>query len=513
MRLVRAVATVGSFTGLSRVFGLAREMLMSHFIGASVIADAFIVAFKFPNFFRRFFAEGAFNAAFVPEFAGVLAKNGKGEAYQLANQVFSWLTFVLCIFVGLVVVFTPSIIHVIAPGFCDTPERLHYAIEFTRITFPYILCISLAALLAGILNSLDRFAAAAATPILLNIFMILSLLTFTENPGFALSFGVIIAGIVQLLWLYVVAARNGFCLKIQVPRLNDSVRKILKLMVPGAIGAGVMQINIFIDMILASTLPTGSLAYLYYADRLNQLPLSIFGVAIGTVLLPSLSKAIRNNAQAEAFALQEKSMLLGLRLSIPAALGLIILSFPLISLIYGHGSFTEHDVNVTAPALAAFSLGLPAYVLSKIFTTCFFAAQNTKTPLKVGMITVLINLALNLLFIRHLQHIGLALATGIAAWAQAGLLVFILCKRNMINFSLSFFKDLVCVLVASVVMAFIVFKGSTMYHCPESLIKETIYIIALVAVGVIVYGVIYRFCVWLCKYCCCKNTCAQSNIH
>jgi putative peptidoglycan lipid II flippase len=365
MRLVLAVATVGGFTGLSRVFGLAREMLMSHFIGASVIADAFIVAFKFPNFFRRFFAEGAFNAAFVPEFAGVLSKNGKDEAYNLANQVFSWLTLVLCIFVGLVVLFTPSIIHIIAPGFCDTPERLYYAIEFTRITFPYILCISLAALLAGILNSLDRFAAAAATPILLNIFMIIALLMLTENPGFALSLGVIIAGVVQLLWLYFVAARHGFCLKLQMPRLNDSVRKILKLMVPGAIGAGVMQINIFIDMMLASTLPTGSLAYLYYADRLNQLPLSIFGVAIGTVLLPNLSKAIRNNEQKKAFILQEKSMLLGLRLSIPAAVGLIILSFPLISLIYGHGSFTEHDVNVTAPALAAFALGLPAYVLSK----------------------------------------------------------------------------------------------------------------------------------------------------
>lgn len=506
MRLVRAVATVGSLTGLSRVFGLAREMLMSHFIGASVIADAFIVAFKFPNFFRRFFAEGAFNAAFVPEFAGVLAKSGKDEAYQLANQVFSWLALVLCVFVGAVVIFTPAIIHIIAPGFCDTPERLYYAIEFTRITFPYILCISLAALLAGILNSLDRFAAAAATPILLNIFMIVALLIFTENPGFALSFGVIIAGVVQLLWLYVVAARNGFCLKLQVPRLNDSVRKILKLMVPGAIGAGVMQINIFIDMMLASTLPTGSLAYLYYADRLNQLPLSIFGVAIGTVLLPSLSKAIRNNAHADAFALQEKAMLLGLRLSIPAAIGLILLSFPLIGLIYGHGSFTEHDVNVTAPTLAAFALGLPAYVLSKIFTTCFFAAQNTKTPLKVGMITVLINLVLNLLFIRHLQHIGLALATGIAAWAQAGLLVYILHKKNMIYFSLLFVKDFAYVLIASLAMAFIVFKGRGIYQCHGSFITEIIHVISLVFAGVVAYGGIYKLCLWLDKCFCCKNT-------
>ena len=509
MRLIRSVVTVGGFTSISRVFGLLREMLMSHFIGASVIADAFIVAFKFPNFFRRFFAEGAFNAAFVPEFAGVLSNRGKPEAYQLANQVFSWLTFVLCIFVGLVVIFTPSIIHIIAPGFCDTPERLNYAIEFTRITFPYILCISLAALLAGILNSLDRFAAAAATPILLNIFMIIALLLAVDNAGLALSFGVIIAGVVQLLWLYFVAARNGFKLILQVPRLSDSVRKILKLMVPGAIGAGVMQINIFIDMMLASTLKTGSLAYLYYADRLNQLPLSIFGVAIGTVLLPSLSKSIRNNARAEALVLQEKSMLLGLRLSVPAALGLIVLSFPLISVIYGHGSFTEADVKLTAPALAAFSLGLPAYVLSKIFTTCFFAAQNTKTPLKIGLITVLLNLMLNLFFIRYFQHIGLALATGISAWAQAALLLFILYKKNMISFSKSFFKDVAYVVIASILMVVVIVKIGGLYALPSSFLKEIFYVIGLVFIGVLTYGIFYKMFVWIDKFYCCKNTYAQ----
>lgn len=509
MRLFRSVVTVSAFTSISRVFGLLREMLMSHFIGAGVIADAFIVAFKFPNFFRRFFAEGAFNAAFVPEFAGILSKHGKPQAYQLANQVFSWLTVVLCIFVVLVVVFTPSIIHVIAPGFCDTPERLNYAIEFTRITFPYILCISLAALLAGILNSLDRFAAAAATPILLNIFMIIALLLTVDNAGLALSFGVIIAGIVQLFWLYVVAARNGFKLKLQVPRMNDSVRKILKLMVPGAIGAGVMQINIFIDMMLASTLKTGSLAYLYYADRLNQLPLSIFGVAIGTVLLPSLSKAIRNNAHSEVLVLQEKSMILGLRLSIPAALGLIVLSFPLISLIYGHGSFTEEDVNFTAPALAAFALGLPAYVLSKIFTTCFFAAQNTKTPLKIGLITVVLNLILNLFFIQYFQHVGLALATGISAWVQAALLLFVLSRKKMISFSKSFFRDVIYVVIASILMAAVITEIVNLYALPGSFLKAIFYVIALVFVGVLVYGVIYQIFIWVDKTYCCKNTCAQ----
>lgn len=501
MRLGKAVVTVGGLTSISRFFGLLREMLMSHFLGASIVADAFIVAFKFPNFFRRFFAEGAFNAAFVPEFAGVLASEGKRKANEVANQVFSWLTLVLCIFVVLVVIFTPTIIHLIAPGFCSTPDRLQYAIEFTRITFPYILFISLAALLSGILNSLDRFAAAAATPVLLNIFMIGALLLTVKEPGFALCVGVIVAGIIQFLWLYFVAMKQGFKLRLQRPVLNPSISKILKLMVPGAIGAGVMQINIFIDMMLASTLETGSLSYLYYADRLNQLPLSIFGIAIGTVLLPSLSKALRTNRQEEAMNLQEKALSLGLRLSIPSAIGLIVLSYPIIDLIYGHGSFSILHVQATAPALAAFAIGLPAYTVSKVFTTGFFAKQNTKTPLKIGMITVVINLILNLLLIGSFVHVGMALATGFAAWFQAGLLSWKLAQKSMIYLSKMFFQDLCYILFASFCMGIIVYQLQIQVPCPSSFIKEAIYVMGLVGIGVATYGVIYKIClITSCRY-------------
>lgn len=494
MRLERSLVTVGGLTSVSRIFGLVREMLMSYFLGASVIADAFIVAFKFPNFFRRFFAEGAFNAAFVPEFAGVLASKGEEKAKEVANQVLSWLTCVLCIFVTLVVIFTPSIIHIIAPGFCDTPDRLAYAIEFTRITFPYILFISLAALLAGVLNSLDRFAAAAATPVLLNLFMIAALLLAVDNPGFALCIGVISAGVVQFIWLYYAASKHGFSLKLQKPVLSPSVTKILKLMVPGAIGAGVMQINIFIDMMLASTLPTGSLAFLYYADRLNQLPLSVFGVALGTVLLPSLSKSLRLNNQDEANNLQEKAMSLGLRLSIPSALGLILLSHPIINLIYGRGNFSYENVLATAPALSAFAIGLPAYILSKIFTTGFFAKQNTKTPLKIGVITVAINLTLNLLLIESLLHVGMALATGISAWVQAGLLAWKLKEKSMISLSHTFFYDLFYVLFASTCMGLLVYYLQTAVHFPGSFLKSVIYVFGLVGIGITTFGGIYKAC-------------------
>ncbi len=501
MRLEKSLITVGGLTSVSRLFGLLREMLMSYFLGASVIADAFIVAFKFPNFFRRFFAEGAFNAAFVPEFAGVLASHGKEQAKEVANQVFSWLTLILCIFVILVVIFTPTIIHIIAPGFCDTPERLAYAIEFTRITFPYILFISLAALLSGVLNSLDRFAAAAATPVLLNIFMIAAMLLVVDEPGFALCVGVITAGIVQFIWLYYAAAKQGFKLRLQMPTLNPSVSKILTLMVPGAIGAGVMQINIFIDMMLASTLPTGSLAFLYYADRLNQLPLSVFGIAIGTVLLPSLSKALRLNNQKDAVVLQEKAMSLGLRLSIPSAFGLVLLANPIINLIYGRGSFTYDHVLATAPALAAFAIGLPAYILSKIFTTGFFAKQNTKTPLKIGMITVAVNLILNLLLIGQLLHVGMALATGLAAWVQAGLLAWKLKEKSMISLSPEFYKDLLYVVLASVCMGALVYQLQVSVIFPSSFIKSVVYVFGLVGVGIATFGGVYKACLFTGYYC------------
>ena len=340
----------------------------------------------------------------------------------------------------------------------------------------------------------------SSAPVLLNIFMITALLVASDDPGFALCIGVISAGIVQFLWLYYAANKQGFSLRLQKPVLSPSVSKILKLMVPGAIGAGVMQINIFVDMILASTLPTGSLAFLYYADRLNQLPLSVFGVAIGTVLLPNLSKALRLGNQKEADSLQEKAMSLGLRLSIPSALGLILLANPIINLIYGRGSFSYENVLATAPSLAAFAIGLPAYILSKIFTTGFFAKQNTKTPLKIGVITVVVNLALNLLLIGPFLHVGMALATGIAAWVQAVLLAWKLKEKSMISLSRAFFHDLLYVLLASVCMGALVYQLQIFVNFPSSFIKAVIYVLGLVGIGVVAFGGTYKACLFTSSY-------------
>lgn len=434
MSLLKAATTVGGWTAVSRLLGMLREILMSYFMGVGVMSDAFVVAFKFPNFFRRFFAEGAFNAAFVPYFAGKLSEDGMPAAKKMAADVFSIMAWFLFGFVILIEILTPYVIPVIAPGFSGTPERVELAISFTRITFPYILCISLTALLSGMLNSVDRFWAASAAPILLNLTMIFGLLMIPHydlSSGSILSISVFIAGILQLAWLYWSCAKHGLSLPLHLPMITNDVRCVIRKMIPGMIGAGVMQINLLIDLQLASFLPVGSMSYLYYADRLYQLPMSIFGVAIGTALLPSLSKLWRANNTKHALQLQNKALTFSLFMNMPAAIGLIVLSHPLIALLFGHGKFSAADVAQTAPALAAFASGLPAYVAAKVFTTTFFAQNDTRTPVKVAGFAIAGNLILNLCLMQYFLHVGLALATSISAYGQVIALGVLLKRRGL----------------------------------------------------------------------------------
>ncbi|MBY0462686.1 MAG: murein biosynthesis integral membrane protein MurJ [Alphaproteobacteria bacterium] len=491
MQLLRAATTVGGYTALSRITGLIREILMSHVLGASLVADAFVVAFKFPNFFRRFFAEGAFNAAFVPQFAGRLAKDGFEPAKILAEQVFSAMAWFLLVFVIVVEIFAVDLMPYLAPGFITTPERLTLAVEFTRITFPYIMFISLSALLAGVLNSIDRFAAAAAAPILLNVMMIGALLVFPDlhmEPGFALSASVFIAGVVQFLWLYWVCTRAKVTLRLKLPVLTEDVKKVLKLMIPGTIGAGVMQINLLVDMILASLLPTGALSYLYYADRLNQLPLSIFGVAIGTALLPPLSRYWRKNEVEKALATQSTALEIAMQLTIPAAVGLVVLSYPLIKLIFGHGHFTLQDVAATAPALAAFALGLPAYVAGKVFSTTYFAREDTTTPVKVAIICVISNFVMNLIFMKWFLHVGMALATSLAAWINVVILGVLLKREGLFTFSRQLLFMTLKIIVLSAAMAGVLIYGQEAFpNNGASLFGEIGITLGYVFLGIIVY--------------------------
>ncbi|AIK96815.1 murein biosynthesis integral membrane protein MurJ [Candidatus Odyssella acanthamoebae] len=496
MRILRHIITISGFTFMSRIFGLVREIMIARFLGASLVTDAFFVAFKFPNFFRRIFAEGAFNAAFVPLISRKLVSEGRDQAKVLAEVVFSVMLAFLTVFVLLVVIFTPAIIHVLAPGFATTPERLDLAITFTRITFPYILFISLAAHLSGVLNSFDRFAAAAGVPILLNIVMILSLLICPYvdlSYGVGLSIAVVVAGIVQLLWLYLACWRMDFRIRLRWPRLTPDVKELLRLMVPGAIGAGVMNINLFVDTILASFLPEKSVSYIFYADRLNQLPLSIFGIAVGTALLPLLSRQLKAGEYEKAIRNKLLATDVALQLTIPAAVGLIMLSYPLIHIIYGM-SFS--DTQATARALAAFAIGIPAYVLNKVFVTGFFARQDTRTPVKIAIGCIFLNLFLNLTLMGYLGHIALALSTSLSAWANTIALYGVLKKREW--FALSRGVKLTClkIIFISMMIGGILWQLEDAYDpCCMTKWQELTYVATQVGIGIATYvllGVILK---------------------
>ena len=425
MKLFRSIATVGGFTLISRLTGFARDALIAAFLGVNVTTDAFFVAFKLPNFFRRFFAEGAFSAAFVPIFSGLLVSSGRVQAKAYAEQVFSGLFLVLVVFVLAFEGGMPLVITLIAPGFLDEPEKYNLAIELSRITFPYIFFISLAAMLSGVLNSLGRFGAPAASPIILNISMIgavLSVAYFGMEPGQAMALGVFAAGILQLSWLYISTINEDFKIRFTRPELTPDIKKLIKLGIPGAVGAGVVQINLFIDTILASLLPTGAVSYLFYADRLNQLPLGVIGIAVSTALLPELSKQLKSGNPEEAHKTQNRALEFVMAITLPAATALMVLAYPLVKILFERGEFNASDAQATAYVLAAFSLGLPAYVAIKVFSTSFFARHDTKTPVKIAMMAVGLNLILNLILIGPLSYVGLALSTAISAWCNALLL-------------------------------------------------------------------------------------------
>jgi putative peptidoglycan lipid II flippase len=433
MGLLRAAATVGSYTLVSRVLGFARDILMAATIGAGPVADAFFVALRLPNLFRSLFAEGAFSAAFVPLFAGANAESGEGQARLFAEDALSLLLSALVGFVVLGEIFMPAVMRVMAPGFAAVPSKFALVVELGRITFPYLLFIALVALAGGVLNSLDRFASAAATPILLNLFLIGALLAirrFGFVGGRFLALAVTAAGLAQFLWLYSCCAQAGFALRLPRPRLGPEVRRTLKLMAPAVFGAGVTQLNLVISTALASLLPTGSVSYLYYADRLNQLPLGVVGVAVGTAILPAMSRQIRLGDTDGVLATQNRALELALFLTLPAALALALLSRPILSTLFERGAFGPAAATATAAALSAYAGGLPAFVLIRVLTPGFFARADTKTPVRIAIAAMLVNLTLTLVLMRFLAHVGIALATSVAGWVNALTLLTLLGRRG-----------------------------------------------------------------------------------
>jgi putative peptidoglycan lipid II flippase len=379
MALLRSVATVGSYTLVSRVFGFIRDILTAAILGAGPVADAFFVAQRLPNLFRSLFAEGAFNAAFVPLASGALAEGGKPAVKAFAEEAFSVLFAVLLAFVLLGEMFMPWLMTVIAPGFSAEPGKFDLVVALTRITFPYLLFISLTALQGGLLNAVDRFAAPAATPILLNLFLIAGLLLMTHfhwQDGEVLAWALSAAGLAQFLWLMVSCAHAGVGLRLRLPRLTPRVKQTLRIMGPGVLGAGVTQLNLVISTALASLLPGGSVSYLYYADRLNQLPLGVVGIAVATAILPPLSRQVRTGDLAGAAATQNRGVELALLLTLPATAAFVVLAQPIMTVLFQRGAFGPVEAEATAAALAAYAIGLPAFVLVKVLAPGFFAHHD-----------------------------------------------------------------------------------------------------------------------------------------
>jgi putative peptidoglycan lipid II flippase len=433
MALLRSIATVGSMTMVSRIFGFVRDILVAATLGAGMAADVFFVAFKLPNLFRRLFAEGAFSMAFVPIFAGILEEEGEAKAKEFADQAMGLLLGCLLALVIVMEIAMPWAMWAFAPGFLDDPRKFNMAVELTRITFPYILLISLVSLLAGVLNSFGKFAAAAATPILLNLCLIgavLFLVPISKSPGHALAWGVFLAGFVQLFWLTFHCGKNGIWVHRPIFVLSKNVRLLFCRALPVALGAGVYQINLLIDTIIASFLPEGSISYLFFADRVNQLPLGVVGVAVGTALLPLLSRQIRAGDNAAAQNSQNRAVEFSILLTLPAACALFVMADPVVQVLFQRGAFGDVQASATAAALAILALGLPGYVLIKALAPGFFGRGDTATPVKIAAMAMIVNVALSLILMGPYLHVGIAMATAASSWLNAAVMAFVLHKRG-----------------------------------------------------------------------------------
>ncbi len=471
--MLRGILTVGGWTMASRLLGFLRDILIAALAGAGPVADAFFVANRLPNLFRRLFGEGAFNAAFVPAFASLLQREGPDSAKTFAQETIAVMAFWLLALTLLCMVAMPAIMLGFAPGFADEPEKFTLTVELARIAFPYMPLICLTALLSGILNGLDRFAAAAAAPVLYNLVSIacmLWLVPFVPSVGHALAWGVSASGVVQLALLYVAVRRAGMRLYLPRPRLTPRIRALLRKMGPGVLGAGITQVNMSVDVIIATLLPAGTAAILYYADRVAQLPLGVIGVAVGTALLPRLSRAVAaaeqgGDANAPNATLNQ-AISYALVLTLPAAIALIAVGAPIIDVLFRRGAFTAETVIPTAQALAAYAAGLPAFVLLKILAPAFFARGDTSTPVRVGLWCIALNLALNVVLMAPMQHMGPPLASSLSNWANVIALAAILLRRGHMSLTRPLLLDIARMAAAALLMAVVLWALQRHAYAP-----------------------------------------------
>jgi putative peptidoglycan lipid II flippase len=490
MNLLSSTSIFSFFTLISRALGYLRDILIAFFLGTTIFADAFFVAFRLPNTFRRLFAEGTFNAAFIPSYTSARVEN-KQKGKRFADDILGSLLLIIILIVTVVEIFTPYIIYVIAPGFVENNVKFNLVVELTRITFPFLLFVSLSSFFSGILNSNNKFAAAAAAPIILNIVLIFSLIiSYKLNLNFAeqLSYGVTLSGILQLIFLFFVT------LKFYKPTLsfkikaNNKVKLFFKKLLPSIFSSGVTQINILIGTIIAS-FETGAVSYLYYADRIYQINLAIAGIAIGTVSLPVLSKAFKNKNLKKLSNIQSKSFELSLLLSIPASLGLILASEEIVNALFGYGSFSKEDVKLTADALKYFGYGVPAFALVKILSNFFFARNNTKTPFYISTAMVIINVTISVSLFPHFGFIIIPIATSVATWFGVLFYFYLLKQKNFLLLNVQLIPNFLKILASTIIMSLILvlalnnFAGYLNYTYKF----KVIYLISIVGFAGIVY--------------------------
>jgi len=453
--IVRSSIVVGFFTFISRIFGYVRDMVVASYLGTSHWADIYTVAFKLPNTFRNIFGEGAFNSAFIPIYTKKLTQD-KSSASNFANNAFTILVLLLILFILLIELGMDKFMFVIAPGFSKHSEKFGTAIELARITTPYLLWISIVVLISGILNSIGRFSLPAVIPAILSTSMVLALVLFEKyfpSPVHALSIGVLIAGFIQFLIMYFAARKKSVQPKLVKPKFDNDTKKMFKNMVPVIIGSSIVQINLWVGTGIASSIP-GAVTVLYIAERLNQFPLSIIGIGLGTVLLPLLTKYLSSNEKEKANHVFSKSIEFGLMLSFPCSFAFFSIGDDIIKLLFERNAFTSQDTILVWEALCGLTLGLPAFILIKILTPRFYASFDTKTPVMISIVALAVNFSVSILTVESLKHIGIAFASAIAGWINVSMLLFFLARKNLYKFELSLLKKLGLIITASFVMFF-----------------------------------------------------------
>ena len=496
MNLIASTSIFSFFTLISRALGYARDILIAIFLGTTLFADAFFVAFRLPNTFRRLFAEGTFNAAFIPSYAGILSKS-KIEADNFANNVFNLLFVILLFLVLLAEIFMPQLIFLIAPGFYKDPEKLKLASDLSRITFPFLFFICLTSFFGAILNSYNKFAVSAAAPIILNIVLISSLFFsqwFRISDVLTLSYAVSLAGFLQLIVLIFFVRKNFkpiFNFKI---KLDKKIIFFFRKLLPSIFSSGVTQINILVGTIIAS-FQTGAVSYLYYADRVYQINLAVAGIAIGTVMLPELSKHVKNNNYEKISNLQNRALELCLFLSIPAATALFLASNEIVTSLFGYGSFNDISVTNTSIALTFFALGVPAFSILKIFSNFFFARNDTKTPFYLSVISVFLNIIISISLFGRLGFVIIPIATSLSSWINVFFHYYFIKKRNFHIFDSKFIYKFPRMILSVVVMGIVLYLllgfFFDKFYYNES--WKFIYLFTIVIITLIIYFIVSNF--------------------